>query len=37
MKDLGGRGHIVTIDYFFTSIPLFLDLLENGIMATRTL
>jgi hypothetical protein len=37
MKDLGGRGHIVTTDNFFTSVPLYLDLLENGIMATGTL
>jgi hypothetical protein len=37
VKDLGGKGHIVTTDNFLTSVPLFLDLLENGIMATRTL
>ena len=37
LKDLYGRGHIVTTDNFFTSVPLFLDLLENGIMATGTL
>jgi hypothetical protein len=37
LKDLGGRGHIVTTDNFFTSVPLFLDLLENGTMATGTL
>jgi hypothetical protein len=37
LKDLVGKGHIVTIDNFFTSVPLFLDLLENGIMATGTL
>jgi hypothetical protein len=37
MADLGGRGHIVITDNFFTSVPLYLDLLENGIMATGTL
>jgi hypothetical protein len=37
MADLGGRRHIVTTDNFFTSVPLYLDLLENGIMATGTL
>jgi hypothetical protein len=37
MADLGGRGQIVTTDNFFTSVPLYLDLLENGIMATGTL
>jgi hypothetical protein len=37
MHRLGGRGHIVTTDNFFTSVPLFLDLLENGTMATGTL
>jgi len=37
LKDLGGRGHIVTTNTFFTSVPLFLDLLEQGIMATGTL
>jgi hypothetical protein len=25
MQDLVGRGHIVTTDNFFTSVPLFLD------------
>ena len=34
MKDLDGKGHIVTTDNFFTSVPLFLDLLEDGVMAT---
>jgi hypothetical protein len=37
LKDLVGKGHIVTTDNFFTSVPLFLDLLESGIMATSTL
>jgi hypothetical protein len=37
LRDLGGKGHIVTTDNFFTSVPLFLDLLDNGIMATGTL
>jgi hypothetical protein len=37
LKDLVGRGHIVTTDNFFTSVPLFLDLLDSGIMATGTL
>jgi hypothetical protein len=37
LQDLGGRGHIVTTDNFFTSVPLFLDLLDSGIMATGTL
>jgi hypothetical protein len=37
MKDLVGRGHIVTTDNYFTSVPLFLDLLESGTMATGTL
>jgi hypothetical protein len=37
MKDLPGCGHIVTIDNYFTSVPLFLDLLKSGTMATGTL
>jgi hypothetical protein len=37
LKGLEGRGHIVTTDNFFTSVPLFLDLLEKGIMGTGTL
>jgi hypothetical protein len=37
LRDLQGRGHIVTTDNFFTSVPLFLDLLDSGIMATGTL
>jgi hypothetical protein len=37
LADLGGRGRIVITDNFFTSVPLYLDLLENGIMATGTL
>lgn len=37
MQSLHGRGYIVTVDNFFTSVPLFMDLLENGIMATGTL
>ena len=37
LKDLYRRGHIVTTDNFFTSVPLFLDLLENGIMVTGIL
>jgi hypothetical protein len=37
MADLGGWGHIVTTDNFFTSVPLYLDLLDKGIMATGTL
>jgi hypothetical protein len=37
MHNLGGRGHIVTTDNYFTSVPLFLDLLENGTMAIGTL
>lgn len=37
LKDLCGKGHIVTTDNFFTSVPLFLDLREQGIMATGTL
>jgi hypothetical protein len=37
MQDLQGRGHIVTTDNFFTSVPLFIDLLDTGIMATGTL
>lgn len=36
MKDLSGRGYIVTINNFFTLVPLFLDLLNNGIMAIGT-
>jgi len=28
LKDLGDKCHIVTIDNIFTSIPLFLDLLQ---------
>jgi hypothetical protein len=37
MQDLGGQDHIVTTNNFFTSMPLFLDLLDNGNMATGTL
>ena len=37
MQDLARRGHIVTIDNFFTLVPLFLDLLDSGIMAIGTL
>jgi hypothetical protein len=37
LKGLSGRGHIVTTDNYFTSVPLFLDLLGNGTMATGTL
>jgi hypothetical protein len=37
LKDLTGRGRIVTTDNFFTSVPLYLDLLQRGIMATGTL
>jgi hypothetical protein len=37
LQDLGGRGHIVTTDNYFTLVPLYLDLLERGIMATGTL
>ena len=37
MMDLRGRNHIATTEIFFTSIPLFLDLLNDGIMATGTL
>jgi hypothetical protein len=37
MQKLQGRGHIVTTDNYFTSVLLFLDLLENGTMATSTL
>lgn len=31
-----GRGHVIAMDNFFTSIPLFKDLLDKGIYATRT-
>jgi hypothetical protein len=34
---LSGRGHVVAIDNFFTLVLLFLDLLESGTVATRTL
>jgi hypothetical protein len=37
MGKLGSRGHIITTDNYFTSVPLFLDLLSNGTMATGTL
>jgi hypothetical protein len=37
LQELEGRGHIVTTDNYFTSVPLFMDLLEHGIMATGTL
>jgi hypothetical protein len=33
-KDLLGRGPIVATDKFFTSVPLYLDLLQSIIMAT---
>ena len=36
LADLCGRGHIVTTDNFFTSVPLFTYLLAHGIMATGT-
>ena len=34
---LGGHGQILIIDNYFTSVPLFLDLLETGTMAIGTL
>jgi hypothetical protein len=37
LHDLEGRDHIVTVDNFFTSVPLFTYLLDKGIMATCTL
>ena len=37
LKDLYGRGHIVTTNNFFIFVFLFLDFLKNGIMATKTL
>jgi hypothetical protein len=37
MQKLGGRGHIVTTDNYFTLVPLFMDLLENRTMAIGTL
>jgi len=37
LQDLGRKGHIVTTDNYFTSMPLFLDLIQQGIMATGTL
>ena len=36
-RKLRGRGHILTTNNFFTFVPLFLDLLDLGIMATGTL
>jgi hypothetical protein len=33
---LENRGHIVVMDNFFSSIPLFVDLLEKGTYATGT-
>ena len=36
-KTIHGRGHIITCDNFFTSVPLFLQLLQEGTMATGTL
>jgi hypothetical protein len=32
-----GCGHIATMDNFFTSIPLFMDLLDRGTIAISTL
>jgi len=37
MQSLYGKGYILTIDNFFSSIPIFIDLLEDGIIATGTL
>jgi hypothetical protein len=37
LKDSGGRGHIVTLNNYFTLVPFFLDLLETKTMATGTL
>jgi hypothetical protein len=37
LADLQGRGYIVTVDNFFTLVPLFTTLLQQGTMATRTL
>lgn len=37
MHHLNGRGYIVTTNNFFTFVPLILDLLESGTMATSTL
>jgi len=31
-----GQGHVIAMDNFFSSIPLFKDLLEKGIYATGT-
>lgn len=36
LVDLSGRGHIVTTDNFFISVPLFTKLLESGIMVIGT-
>jgi hypothetical protein len=35
-EGLGGRGHIITCDNFFTSLDLFWQLLEDGIYAIDT-
>jgi hypothetical protein len=37
MQELIEKGHIVTTNNFFTSIPLFLDLLDSGLMAIGVL
>jgi len=35
--NLQGQGHIVTTDSFFTLVPLFMQLLDCGIMVMDTL
>ena len=32
-----GKGHVITMDNFFSNIPLFKELLERGTYATGTI
>ena len=35
VEDLYGKGHVITMDNYFTSIPLFKELLFRGFMQQR--
>jgi hypothetical protein len=37
VKDIEGKGHVIAMDNFFTTVGLFQELAEKTIYATRTL